>query len=84
MVKDSEVLIKSCEYFLKYNTVFVGYQNEHMKMLGKRKQIFVNGLKIDKNQLGSLIFSFVEPRFQFIKKWSTLTNDLSEQILSMV
>ena len=84
MVKCSKTLIDACNLFLQHNKVEIGYPNSDMKMLGRKKIILVNGVRVHKKRLGGLIFVDCEKYQPFKKKWSELCNDLAEQLLSIL
>jgi hypothetical protein len=84
MVKCAKTLIDACRLFLQYNKVEIGYPNSDMKRLGRKRIILVNGVRVHKKRLGGLIFVEVERHKPFEKKWSTLCDDLAEQLLSGV
>ena len=69
---------------MQFNKLEVGYPNSDMKMLGRKKIIFINGVRVHKKKLGSTIFVYVNQHKPFEKKWATLCQDLANQALSMV
>jgi hypothetical protein len=73
MVKCKKTLIQAVELFLKNNDV--------VKIDNK---IFINGNRIFKKHLGSIIFVDCDTRKPFSKKWSELTKDLSKQLLATI
>jgi hypothetical protein len=78
----AKILIEAVEFFLENNKVEISYPNEFLKDVGKYKIIHLNGVKVPQKEIGSIIFIYCDRQNLFPKKWSGLTKDLKNQLLS--
>lgn len=84
MIKCKETLVEAANLFISNNKIEIKYSNDLSKKLGYGHQIYVNGKRVFKNEIGNMAFMYCETVKPFKKKWATLPIDLQKQILSLI
>ena len=80
----AKILIEAVDYFLENNKVEISYPNEFLKDVCMFKIIHLNGVKVPQKDIGSIIFIYCDRQNLFPIKWTGLTNDLKNQLLSTI
>lgn len=79
MKKSYQVLIDASEAFCSAHKV--EEQTDVHNCRTGHGSIFVNGKRMFKKELGSMVFQWYETNYGFKQKWASMTNDLTQWVL---